>query len=99
MKLSGIYQIQSKIKPERCYIGSAIHISNRWTKHLSELRLNRHHSRKLQLHYNKYGESDLQFSVLLGCEKEDLLGDASRRIWELKKIKKQIDNQEASICN
>ena len=28
---------------------------------------------KLQRHFNKYGETDLQFSVLVGCEKEDLL--------------------------
>jgi group I intron endonuclease len=73
MKISGIYQIQSKIKPERIYIGSAININSRWNMHLFRLRKKEHHSIKLQNHYNKYRESDLQFSVLLGCDKGDLI--------------------------
>lgn len=72
-KQSGIYKIQSNIKPERIYIGSAIHIPDRWAEHLRDLKKNKHHSKKLQYHYNKYGEVDLQFSVLLGCDKEDLI--------------------------
>lgn len=72
-KFSGIYQIQSKVKPERIYIGSAVSMGQRWNSHLNDLRNNRHHSKKLQYHYNKYGESDLQFSILLGCEREDLI--------------------------
>lgn len=75
MKISGIYQIQSKRKPQRCYIGSAVDIKNRWNGHLSCLRKNNHHSQKLQRHFNKYGEADLQFSVLLGCEKEYLIAN------------------------
>ena len=73
MKISGIYQIKSVIKPERIYIGSSKCISKRWIEHLCTLRKNKHCSIKLQRHFNKYGESDLQFSILLGCEKDDLL--------------------------
>jgi group I intron endonuclease len=73
MKISGIYQIQSKIEPERIYIGSAINVTRRWKCHLSDLRKNKHHSIKLQRHFNKYGENDLQFSVLRNCEKEYLI--------------------------
>lgn len=73
MKITGIYQIQSKCKPERIYIGSSVNIHKRWIDHLSNLRLNKHSSRKLQNHYNKYGKNDLIFSVLIGCDKEDLL--------------------------
>ena len=73
MKTSAIYQIQSKCKPERIYIGSAVNISERWRLHLLELKKNKHNNKKLQNHYNKYGESDLQFSVLAGCEKDDLI--------------------------
>ena len=65
MKISGIYKIQSVIKPDRCYIGSGVCIKSRWNRHLCDLRHNRHWSKKLQNHYNKYGESDLQFSILL----------------------------------
>jgi len=73
MKISGIYKIQSVIKPERIYIGSAVVISTRWDNHLSRLRLNKHPNRKLQNHFNKYGEADLSFSILLGCDKEYLI--------------------------
>jgi group I intron endonuclease len=72
-KICGIYKIESKIKPERYYIGSAIDINVRWKVHLNSLKKNTHHNRKLQNHYNKYGKSDLQFSVLVECDKEDLL--------------------------
>src|SRR3990167_1769446 len=70
---SGIYKIQSTVKPERVYIGSALNLSGRKSEHLSRLRKNKHHSQKLQRHYNKYGEDDLDFSVLIDCKKEHLL--------------------------
>jgi group I intron endonuclease len=73
MTQSGIYKIQSICKPERCYIGSAINIRNRWRGHLNDLKRNKHSNNRLQNHFKKYGESDLQFSILLGCEKEDLI--------------------------
>jgi len=73
MNITGIYKIKSKIKPERIYMGSAINIGKRWSSHLRQLKANIHGNIKLQRHFNKYGEADLQFSVLLGCEKEDLI--------------------------
>lgn len=73
MKYSGIYKIQSISNPSRIYIGSSINIYRRWQGHISELKRNIHHSQKLQRHFNKYGEVDLQFSILLGCDKDDLI--------------------------
>ena len=73
MKISGIYKIQSKCKPERVYIGSASDICQRWRAHMSLLRKNKHHSDKLQRHYNKYGKEDLLFSVLVCCDGQNLL--------------------------
>lgn len=67
MKILGIYKIQSKIKPHKFYIGSSINVQYRWYKHLELLRSNKHHSRKLQFHYNKYGEDDLVFIVIEPC--------------------------------
>ncbi len=72
-KISGIYKIQSKIKPEKFYIGSAVDIPQRWRQHKSDLNLNIHKNKKLQNHFNKYSESDLLFTILLGCNKEDLI--------------------------
>jgi group I intron endonuclease len=69
----GIYKIHSISKPERVYIGSSVNITRRWREHILCLRKKNHESPKLQNHYNKHGEVDLQFSILLGCEKEDLL--------------------------
>lgn len=73
MKSSGIYKIQSKIKPERIYIGSAFDVNKRWRSHLWHLRNNKHHCSKLQRHYNKYGKNDLIFSVIIGCDKSNIL--------------------------
>lgn len=73
MSKIGIYKIQSTVKPERYYIGSSINVDNRCKTHLKSLRKNSHHSNKLQNHFNKYGKEDLQFFVLLECNKEELL--------------------------
>jgi group I intron endonuclease len=67
MQLSGIYKIESLLKPERFYIGSAVNINSRWARHKKDLRENKHHSSKLQNHYNKYGEADLVFTILEPC--------------------------------
>jgi group I intron endonuclease len=73
--MTGIYKIQSIKKSDRIYIGSAINITDRWSLHLSKLKQGKHHSAKLQNHYNKYGKNDLQFSVLICCDKENLLAN------------------------
>jgi group I intron endonuclease len=67
MRKSGIYKISSIIKPDRCYIGSAVSISDRWTSHLHTLKKGRHRNERLQRHYNKYGKDDLVFSVIEEC--------------------------------
>ena len=61
---TGVYMFQSISIPERVYIGSATDISVRLKDHLNLLRNNKHHSPKLQHHYNKYGEDDLEFSII-----------------------------------
>jgi group I intron endonuclease len=70
--ISGIYKIQSISHPERCYIGSAVDITDRWRRHLKRLDKNNHHSHKLQRHYSKYGKEDLVFSIITPCDREDL---------------------------
>lgn len=70
---SGIYKIQSIIKPERCYIGSAVNINKRWKQHISELKLNNHGNKKIQNHTNKYGIDDLKFYVIENCDNNKLI--------------------------
>lgn len=70
--MTAIYKIESITFPERQYFGSAVNYNSRVNEHLCDLRHGRH-NRKLQNHYNEYGESDLKFSpVLTGCSREDL---------------------------
>lgn len=73
LNICGVYKIQSKIHPDRCYIGSAINITNRFYKHKTALRHNWHHSPILQTHYDKYGMDDLVFSIVAVCERDDLI--------------------------
>lgn len=73
MSSSGIYKIQSLIKPERIYIGSAQNFKHRWNNHLKRLRNGNHHSTILQNHFNKYGESDLIFIIIEPCLTEFLI--------------------------
>jgi group I intron endonuclease len=70
---SGIYKIESKIKPERIYIGSAVNIDARWAAHKSALIHNKHRSVKLQNHFKIYGIDDLKFSIVAICNKEELM--------------------------
>lgn len=72
MENTGIYKIVST-KNNRTYVGSAVNIKRRWSRHKRDLLKNVHHSRFLQRHYNKYGLEDLTFSVLEFCKKEELI--------------------------
>jgi DNA-directed RNA polymerase specialized sigma24 family protein len=69
---SGIYKI-SFLTTDRVYIGSSINIRKRKNSHLSELRRGIHQNSMLQNAYNKYGENNMIFTVILECEPESLL--------------------------
>ena len=71
--IPGIYKIESILYPDRVYVGSAFNIMKRWRSHKQDLNNNKHHSGKLQNHYNKYGKEDLIFSVLYLCQREELI--------------------------
>lgn len=69
----GIYKIRSKKRTDRVYIGSSRDVDRRLTQHIRFLIRGKHPNIKLQNHYNKYGESDLDFSFIMDCSIEDLL--------------------------
>lgn len=102
IKTSGIYKIQSIKFPDRIYIGSACNVQKRWNRHLFSLRKGNHHSKKLQNHYNKYGESDLQFTLIMGCDKEVLLDteqyflDISKTYFNIYKSTRQYSTAKQS---
>lgn len=69
----GIYKIISTIKPDRFYIGSSNNLDRRIKKHLYELKIQKHHSSKMQRHVNKYGIDDLKIEIIEYCELEKLI--------------------------
>lgn len=73
MAHTGIYKIQSIRKRHKIYIGSAVNIMVRWQNHLSLLSRGKHPNNKLQNHYNKYGKVDLEFEILICCDRESLI--------------------------
>lgn len=69
---SGVYAIVN-IKTEKFYIGSAVNLRSRKSKHLSDLRKGKHHSKYLQNSYNKHGEECFIVKVLEYVEDENNL--------------------------
>ena len=67
-KISGIYKIVNTVNGKK-YVGSAVDIMKRWNEHRRNLRQNKHHSKKLQNAWNKYGEKVFEFSVIEECER------------------------------
>jgi group I intron endonuclease len=72
MNQCGVYKIENT-QNSHIYIGSSTHLSVRKTQHFNRLKRGIHHSKHLQNAYNKYGNSVLNFSVLLFCEPFELL--------------------------
>ena len=69
---SGIYQIENLVSG-KVYIGSAVDIDNRKSKHFHDLRNNKHVNTHLQNSFNKYGESCFDFSILHECDIDMLI--------------------------
>lgn len=90
---SGIYKIENTVN-SKCYIGSAAHIKNRVQDHKRLLRLNRHCNNYLQNTWNKYGEDNFRFEVLLYCDKENLLFYEQRAI----DVYKAVNGCGYNIC-
>jgi group I intron endonuclease len=66
----GIYKIINVIN-NKFYVGSAVDLKRRKTRHFSELRNNKHSNGRLQNSWNKHGEQAFVFVVV-----EELLEDA-----------------------
>lgn len=60
---SGIYSIRHR-ESGKCYVGSAVNFSKRWSGHRRRLAQNRHHSAHLQGAWNKYGPLAFEFVVM-----------------------------------
>ena len=76
---SGVYQIVNIING-KCYIGSAVCFRKRWNNHKLALKKNKHHSPYLQASWNKHGEENFKFEILLTCSKEELIFKEQQQI-------------------
>ena len=71
MKKSGIYCIEN-LKNGKKYIGQSVDLEKRKHEHFSLLKGNNHSNTHLQNSYNKYGEENFKFRILLYCEPFEL---------------------------
>ena len=81
--MKGIYKIVC-LGNNKIYIGKSVDIESRFKKHLSDLRLNKHHSIYLQNSYNKYGENSLVFDIVEECD--DNISQEESSLKEIKYI-------------
>ena len=70
--MSGVYQIYNTVNGKR-YIGSSIHIEQRFKEHLRNLRANKHVNSHLQSAWNKYGEHSFILEEIELCEPDQCL--------------------------
>ena len=75
----GIYKIINVVN-NKFYVGSAVDLKRRKTRHFCELRNNKHNNRYLQASWNKHGEQAFVFVVVEELSPEtDLL--AAENVW------------------
>ena len=66
----GVYKITNLVT-SKVYVGSTCSdLKKRFREHFHHLRKNKHHSKKLQNSWNKYGEENFEISVLEMCSKD-----------------------------
>lgn len=61
--VTGIYCIRRKSTDE-CYVGQAVDMQQRWHLHRSMLNRGKHHSKRLQRCWAKYGANSFEFQIL-----------------------------------
>lgn len=84
-KTCGIYCIENLVNG-KMYIGQSKDIKGRFNQHTSTLRRNKHKNEYLQKSWNKYGESNFKFYVLLACDIERLDNLERKCIQEFKTL-------------
>jgi group I intron endonuclease len=72
MTIIGVYEIRN-LTTGKAYFGSSRDVSLRLVQHKFSLKLNQHHSFKLQAAWNKYGEAAFQFALVEETEEDKLL--------------------------
>lgn len=69
MEITGIYQVKSKADPEKALLIKAVDIAAKWNINLLLLNAKKHENKRLQDHFNLFGEDDFEISLLQECNK------------------------------
>lgn len=81
--ITGVYEIFNFRSGKR-YVGSSSWcVQRRWDGHRNQLRRGVHHSILLQRAWNKYGEYEFEFNILLKCSPETCIENEQKFINEL----------------
>ena len=70
--MHGIYIIINKVNG-MIYVGSSIDLNQRCRQHYLELSKNKHHNKKIQNSWNKYGSDSFEIKILALLETKDVL--------------------------
>lgn len=70
--MAGIYKIEN-IASKNCYIGATKNASARFQIHLSELKRNVHHCKKLQQAFNETDVTNFTFTIIEECEDSNII--------------------------
>lgn len=76
--MAGIYLIKNK-KNGKMYVGQSVNVNDRFVRHKTLLKHNKHYNRYLQNSYNKHGLEQFEFIVLEECE--ECLLDSREQHW------------------
>lgn len=68
----GAYVIRNLVNG-REYIGSSVHVPQRWREHLSHLRLVAHPNRELQADWLKFGSKAFSWTVVKECSRNEAI--------------------------
>ena len=82
MKISGVYVFTSPSGGQ--YVGSAVDLDKRRSEHLRALRRGTHCNPALQKAFDKYGERNIKFDILMRCERQEVVAKEQHFIDSLK---------------
>ena len=89
----GIYCIR---QGDKFYVGQAVNIQRRWTRHKNSLNSGTHNNHHLQNAWNKHGPEAFEFEIIEVCDKSALLEREDYWITELNSIQEGFNLKAAS---
>ena len=78
------------------YVGQAVNIQRRWTRHKNSLNDGTHNNQHLQNAWDKYGSAEFEFEIIEICDKSELLEREDYWITELNSIQEGFNLKTAS---